>query len=123
MTTVKGTTTVSEPQAAQEQPAAPQAAPVPQAAQAPAPPPFVPTEADRMWAEIKNKPISLFALAGKRVCDYCSPHPIEPSKLFLTAKASSLLPELEAVIGPAYVCEKQDRFIVVSRAPKPLGSK
>jgi hypothetical protein len=82
-----------------------------------------PTEADKIWAEIKDKQVALFALGGKRVSDWASPHPCEPTKLFLTTNAPSLLPELEAVIGSAYVCEKQDRFIVISRAEKLPGQK
>lgn len=85
--------------------------------------PVVPTEADKIWAEIRNKPLALFALAGKTVAHFCTPTPIEPTKLFLTSTASAVLPELEATIGPDYVCEKQDRFIIVSRTPKLPGQK
>jgi hypothetical protein len=105
MTTVKKTPAVGETQTVQVNAALP------------------PTEADKIWDEIKNKQVALFALGGKRVSDWAQPHPCEPTKLFLTTNAPSLLPELEAVIGSNYVCEKQDRFIVISRATKLPGQK
>lgn len=77
----------------------------------------VKTVADKIWDEIKDLRIEMFALPDQRVHHYCKPVSIDPAKLFLTSTAGSVLPALEAVVGPKYVVEKQDRFLLVSPAP------
>ena len=83
----------------------------------------VKTAADKMWDEIKDLKIEMFALPDQRVHHYCKPVTIDPSKLFLIASAGSVLPSLEAAIAPKYVVEKQDRFIIVTPAPVPIAVK
>ena len=76
------------------------------------------TDADKIWDEIKDLKIEMFALPNQQVHHYCKPVSIDPSKLFLTTTAGSVLPSLEAVISPKYVVEKQDKFLVISPAKK-----
>jgi hypothetical protein len=83
----------------------------------------VKTAAEKIWDEIKDLKIEMFALPDQRVHHYCKPVTIDPSKLFLIASAGSALPSLEAAIAPKYVVEKQDRFIVVTPAPAPVTVK
>lgn len=83
----------------------------------------VKTAAEKMWDEIKDVKIEMFALPDQRVHHYCKPVTVDPSKLFLIASAGSVLPSLEAAIAPKYVVEKQDRFIIVSPAPAPVTIK
>lgn len=80
--------------------------------------PKVKTPADLIWDEIKELKIEMFALPGQQVQHYCTPVPVDPTKLFLTVTAGSVLPALEMVVSPKYVVEKQDRFLVVSLAKK-----
>lgn len=79
-----------------------------------------PTEGDKIWDEIKNKEVFMFAIPNQIVSDYCEPKPLDPTKCFLSFKVSSFLPALEEAIGAnkpesKYNCELHGNFIVVSR--------
>ena len=73
------------------------------------------TEADKIWNEVKDKQIEMFALPDQVVSMYVKPVTIDPSKLFLLSSASSVLPALELVLEKKFTVEKVDRFIVVTR--------
>jgi hypothetical protein len=75
----------------------------------------VQTEAEKIWQEIQNREIMMFSLPGQKISNYCLPSPVEPSRCFLLYKAGSAIPAIEAAIGPNYVCEAVDKYIVVSR--------
>ena len=79
------------------------------------------TEADKIWAEVSAKDLSLFALAAQPVSSFCQEVKIEPSKCYVIPKVSAVLPALEEVLGRKYVCEMVDKYIVISRAPAKLG--
>jgi hypothetical protein len=70
---------------------------------------------EKIWNEIKNKEINLFSLPSKCIADYCTPAPLDPNRCFLVAKASATLPALEEAIGGEYVCERMEKYIVISR--------
>lgn len=78
------------------------------------------TEADKIWDEIKDKKIDMFALPDQIVSQYCDPAIVEPSKLYLRTTASSTLPSLEAAIGKNYAVELVDKYVVVSRVKTSL---
>lgn len=78
----------------------------------------VPSVAEQIWTEIMNKDILMFALPGRKVADFCQPVLIEPSRCFLLAKASSVLPSLEEAIGKDYECSSVDKYIVITRKAK-----
>jgi hypothetical protein len=78
------------------------------------------TEAEKIWDEIKDRDISLFALNGQKVSDYCTVTRVEPAKCYVVAKVSAVLPALEESLGKKYSCELVDKYIVVSRATKLL---
>jgi hypothetical protein len=84
---------------------------------------IVKTAADKIWEEIKDLKIDMFALADQRVHMYCKPVPIDPSKLFLVYTAGSVLPALEAAVYPKYVVERADKFIIVSAAESPFTKR
>jgi hypothetical protein len=79
--------------------------------------PIVPklTTGDHIWNEIKDKNINMFALPGKKVSDYCKPVPLEPNRCFLVANAQAFISALEESIGSNYVCERMEKYVVVSR--------
>jgi hypothetical protein len=81
------------------------------------------TEAGTIWNEIKDKSIEMFALPDQKVHMHATPVNIEPSKLYLTATSTAVLPSLEVAVGKAYVVELADRFLIVSRAVTPLTKK
>ena len=78
----------------------------------------VKTPADKIWDDIKDLKIEMFALPEQKVHQYCKPVAIDPSKLVLLPSAGSVLPSLEVAIGSKYAVEKQDRFLVVTPAKK-----
>jgi hypothetical protein len=79
--------------------------------------PAVPTtEADKIWAEIQNKPILMFSLPNQIVANYCTQAKIDPSRCFLQYKAAAVIPALEEAIGKGFTVEAVDKYIVVSRA-------
>lgn len=73
------------------------------------------TIGEQIWEEIKDRQVSIFALPGKPVSEYCKMMPIEPTKCYMTYGVSSFLPALEEALGQSYVCELVDKYIVVSR--------
>ena len=79
-----------------------------------------PTEGDKIWDEIKNKEVLMFAIPNQIVNKYCEPIPLDPSKCFLKYKVSAFIPALEVAIGAnqknsKYNLEVQGDYIVVSR--------
>lgn len=75
------------------------------------------TNAEKIWNEIKNKPLDMFALAGQTAEKFCKVVPIDTEKLFLTYTVSAVIPAIEAVIGDKLQLETMDKFIVISRKP------
>jgi hypothetical protein len=73
------------------------------------------TEAEKIWAEIKNKKIEMFSLPSQIVSQYCKPATVEPSKLYVIASATSVLPALEIALGATFTVERMERFLVIAR--------
>jgi hypothetical protein len=78
------------------------------------------TEAEQIWNEIKDKEIHMFSLPSQRICDHCTPVMLEPSKCWLTFKASATLPALETAVGDKYECNVVKNYITVARKPVSL---
>lgn len=73
------------------------------------------TEAGKIWSEIKDREINMFALPNQKVNSYCKPVFVEPTKLYLLTTASSVLPALEETLNKEFVVELVDKYTVVSR--------
>lgn len=78
------------------------------------------TVADRIWDEIKNKKVNMFALPNQTVSSYCNVVTIEPSKCYLEYTVPAILPALEAALGAEYKVDVAGRFITVVHAILPL---
>lgn len=78
------------------------------------------TPAEQIWEEIKDKPINLFSLPGKKVFNFCQPKMVEPSKLYLIYNITSFLPALETALGNDYNVELMLKYLVVSKITKLL---
>jgi hypothetical protein len=74
------------------------------------------TEASKIWSEIKDKDILMFALPGQKVSHYCTPVVVEPTKLYLLVTATSVTPSLETAIGNKYSVDLVNKYTVVSRS-------
>ncbi len=103
--------------------------------------PVVPvkTEAQEMWDEIKNLPIQLFGLPSQTVEHHCTQVVIEPTHLYLTIRASAVLPALETALNEytsgldmiakkfgkvntvKFTVELADKFVIVSRVKPGLS--
>lgn len=81
------------------------------------------SEAGKIWDEIKEKNIEMFALPDQKVSDHCTPVNIEPSKLYLRTKSSAVLPSLEASCGKKFTVELVDKYVTVTRLAVPLTKK
>lgn len=81
------------------------------------------TEAGSIWSEIKDKPIEIFALPNQTISLHAAPALVEPSKLYLLTRSSSVLPAIETALGKNYVVELADKYTVVARAVTPLTRK
>lgn len=81
------------------------------------------TEAGKIWDEIKDKDIEMFALPDQKVSMHCHPIMVEPSRLFLTTNSTAVLPSLETAIGKKFTVELADKFVIVARVPAPLFKK
>lgn len=71
--------------------------------------------ADAIWNQIKDINLNLFALPDQTVAKYCTPIPVEPTKLYLTVKVSSVLTALEDSLGKEFNFDAGGRFIIVTR--------
>jgi hypothetical protein len=105
-----------------------------------APTPVVKTEAEKIWDEIKDLKIEMFALPSQFVWQHCTalPFDVDPNRLFLTTRSTATLPSLEASLDSftkdtkqavaefakrghvlevkEYKVELVDKYVVVSRA-------
>ena len=72
------------------------------------------TIAEKIWNEIKDKEIGLFALANQKVQKYCTPIFAEPNRLYIKISCGAVLPSLESAL-PEYEFTPTDKFIIVSR--------
>ena len=81
------------------------------------------SEADKIWDEISNKPISMFGLPNQFVFQHCTKVMVEPSKLYVTIRSSAVLPSLETALGPDFSVEMADKFVIVARVPKSTNKK
>lgn len=81
------------------------------------------TEAGKIWDEIKNRNIEMFALPDQRVWQYCEPILIEPTKLYLRTRSTSVLPSLETACGKQFSVELVDKYVTVARIVTPLTQR
>jgi hypothetical protein len=81
------------------------------------------TEAGAIWNEIKDKTIELFALPNQTIALHAAPALVEPSKLYLLTRSSSVLTAIETAVGKNYTVELADKYTVVGRAVVPLTRK
>lgn len=81
--------------------------------------PAVPkTASEQIWEEIKGLPIEMFALPDQTVEQYCSPQPlIDPSRLYVLLRTSSVLPSLEESVKKGFTVEMADKWAIVTRRP------
>ncbi len=71
-------------------------------------------ESLKIWNEIKGVQLDLFSLPDQTVAKYCSPLPIDPTRLYVTITATAVLPALDVALSNFNV-ESIGKWIVISR--------
>jgi len=75
----------------------------------------VKTVAEKIWEEIKDISLPMFALPNQTVERYCTPITVQPDKLYLTSTVGSILPTLEDALGNKYNIELVQKYITISK--------
>lgn len=75
------------------------------------------TEADKIWEEISNVTLDLFALPNQKVSDHVEFLPVPGTTLYLKPKSSAVLPALETALVNKFVVSTNDgnKYITVKR--------
>ena len=77
------------------------------------------SESEKIWSEIKDLKLDLFALNGQFVNMHCSPTVIEPTKLYLTLSAPAVLVALDNALSDRFDIESMSltgkNYAVLSR--------
>jgi hypothetical protein len=68
----------------------------------------------KVWDEIKDKDIDVFAMTAK-VSDFCEYMDIDPNKCYIKCKATATLPALETALGAGFQCTAVEKYILVEK--------
>lgn len=74
------------------------------------------SESEKIWEEIKDKPIEAFGLQDQKVQNHVKRIDIPGKELYVKLNASAFLPWLETAIGRAFEVELCEGFVTVKRA-------
>lgn len=72
-------------------------------------------ESDKIWAEIKELPIDMFALPDQRIKNHAQRMKVTPTEVHLKLKSSSVIASLEAALGRKYELEVTEGYVIVRR--------
>ena len=91
------------------------------------------TESDKIWDEIKDLPIEMFALPDQVIRHHAQRLKVSPNEVYLKLKSTSVIPSLEVALaharGKRYDLEVAEGYVIVRRAapvlplPKPEPSE
>ena len=77
------------------------------------------TEADKIWEEIKDRPIDIFGLTNKKVSDYIVKIGIPDESLHVKLLVGAAIVGLEQSLGSDYDIElAEQQYLIISRASK-----
>jgi len=76
------------------------------------------TEADKIWDEIKDLPISMFTLPGQKVSDHLEKLEVPGNELYVRLVSSAVMGSLEEAIGDKYAVEQAEKYTIIKRANK-----
>lgn len=71
--------------------------------------------AEKIWEDIKDEQLNMFALPDQTVAKYCTPIKIDPTRCFVTIKVSSVLPALEEALHTKFDVESAGKFVIITR--------
>lgn len=83
------------------------------------------SESDKMWAEIKELPIEMFALPDQRVKHHAQRVKVTPNEVHLKLKSTAVVASLEFALAASrvrrYTVEVAEGYVIVRSAPLPMG--
>ena len=71
-------------------------------------------EPEKIWQEIKDVQLNLFALPNQTVQKHCQPQLVEPTRLYVTFSAGAVGPALEAALSN-YSVEIDGKYVIIGR--------
>lgn len=77
-------------------------------------PPREKTMSEKIWDDIQYVRLDLFGLPAQTISKYCSPVPVEPTKLYLSYKVGAILPAMEMSLASKYDVNLLDKYLVIS---------
>lgn len=78
-------------------------------------PPSIFLESKKMWEEVKDVQLNMFALPDQKVSQYCQEVTVEPGKLYVLIKVSSVLTALEDALGKKFNIQPVGKYVVITR--------
>lgn len=77
-------------------------------------------ESDQIWEEIKDLPISIYALPNQKVSDHIEKLPVPGNTLYVRLLSSAAISALEPALGNKYEIEQADQYTLIKRATAPV---
>lgn len=78
------------------------------------------TEADKIWEEIKDLRLVIFALPNQTVKQHVKKLAVPGDKLLIQLNSSATLPALEEALVNNFNVEVSDQYTIVSRKQAPI---
>ena len=79
------------------------------------------TESDKIWAEIEELPIDMFALPDQKIKNHVQRVKVTPTEVYLKLKSTSVVASLEAALGRRFELEMAEGYVIVRRAAQAMG--
>lgn len=74
------------------------------------------SSSDKIWSEIKDMTLDLFALPNQKVSMHTKRIEISPDVVHLTLSSQAVLASLETALGKKYVVEAGEKYVSVKYA-------
>lgn len=74
------------------------------------------TTSDKIWGEIKDLSLDLFALPNQKVSMHTKRVEISPEMVHLTLSSQAVLASLETALGKKYTVEAGEKYVSVKYA-------
>jgi hypothetical protein len=74
-----------------------------------------PKVADQIWAEIAKVDTQAYGLPGQTIDKFCTPIPVEPTKLYLKYTNSTIVAFMQEVLSTRYDVDLNGLYITVER--------
>lgn len=73
------------------------------------------TAADKLWDEIKDLDVQMFALPPQKLASYAKRIDLDPGIVHVQLSIEAALPIIETTLGVKYAVTRHDKFVTISR--------